>query len=103
MVERYITLTDFAKQLFVNSSLGITADKFITKPNFVSAGPATIATRGSHLLFVGRLTQEKGVHVLLKAFSGTAYVLRIAGDGPLKGKVVETAQDRKSTRLNSSH
>src|SRR3546814_16610524 len=72
MVEQYITLTDFAKQLFVNSSLGITADKFITKPNFVSAGPETIATRGSHLLFVCRLTQAKGVHVLYKAFACTA-------------------------------
>src|SRR5690606_9187366 len=47
---------------------------------------------GRHLLFVGRLTQEKGIHVLLKAFSGTDYALRIAGDGPLKNLVMKTAE-----------
>jgi len=92
MVDRYITLTDFAKQLFANSSLGVTANKFITKPNFVADGTAPPTTRGPHLLFVGRLTQEKGVDVLLKAFAGTDYQLRIAGDGPLKDQVIEAAR-----------
>ena len=89
MVDRYITLTDFAKQLFVNSSLGITIDKFITKPNFVTDRPITTAIRGHHFLFIGRLTQEKGVQVLLDAFAGTDYQLRIAGDGPLSSLVME--------------
>lgn len=92
MVDRYITLTDFARQLFVNSSLGVTAIKFITKPNFVADGTATLTTRGRHLLFAGRLTQEKGVQVLLDAFAGTDHLLRIAGDGPLKDLVMEKAE-----------
>lgn len=91
MVDRYIALTDFAKQLFVNSSLGFAAEKFVIKPNFVVTGSETSTTRGQHFLFVGRLTPEKGVDVLLKAFSGTHYSLRIAGDGPLKGQVMESA------------
>lgn len=93
MVDRYITLTDFAKQLFVNSSFGIAAEKFVIKPNFVADGLDTmIIPRGQHFLFVGRLTQEKGINVLLKAFSGTDYSLRIAGDGPLKDRVIETTR-----------
>src|SRR5690606_40845768 len=56
MVDRYITLTDFAKQLFVNSSFGIAAEKFVIKPNFVADGLDTmISPRGQHFLFVGRL------------------------------------------------
>ena len=89
MVDRYITLTDFAKQLFVNSSLGVAGDRFVTKPNFVADPPKPIATRGKHFLFVGRLSPEKGVTVLLEAFAGTDHALRIAGDGPLKEQVME--------------
>lgn len=92
MVDRYITLTDFARQLFVNSSLGISAEKFVTKPNSVVGSPQIIAARGQHFLFVGRLTEEKGVHVLMEAFGGTDYLLRIAGDGPLRKHVMEVAQ-----------
>lgn len=91
MVDRYITLTDFAKQLFVESSLGVAAEKFVTKPNFVADSPAIAAIRGQHFLFVGRLASEKGIPVLLQAFAGTDYQLRIAGDGPLKELVAETA------------
>lgn len=92
MVDRYITLTDFAKQLFVDSSFGVDAEKFVTKPNFVVDVPEAPVPRGHHFLFIGRLTQEKGVHVLLDAFAGTDYQLRIAGDGTLSSQVMEVAQ-----------
>src|SRR5690606_5262065 len=92
MVDRYITLTDFSKQLFVNSSLGVAAEKFITKPNFVVDGPESSASRGDHFLFIGRLSAEKGVQVLLDAFTRTDHQLRIAGDGPLREQVIAAAQ-----------
>ncbi len=93
MVDRYITLTDFAKQLFVRSSFGIAAERFVIKPNFVAGSRDTTGPRGPHFLFIGRLTQEKGINVLLEAFAGTDYPLRIAGDGPLKDRVMETARN----------
>ncbi len=91
-VDRYITLTDFAKQLFVNSSLGLPEEKLVTKPNFVPNGFQSAERRENHFLFIGRLTQEKGVEILLDTFAGTDYELRVVGDGPLRGKVVETSQ-----------
>ncbi|MGV3764257.1 glycosyltransferase family 4 protein [Parapedobacter sp.] len=91
-VDRYITLTDFARQLFINSSLGIAAEKFVTKPNFSADSMGIARLRGPHFLFVGRLTEEKGIHTLLEAFAGTEHPLRIAGDGPLKDHVVEIAE-----------
>ena len=92
MVDRYITLTDFAKQVFLNSSLGLPAENLVTKPNFVANGVQAAEPRGHHFLFVGRLTQEKGVEVLLEAFAGTDYQLRVVGDGPLRGMVADAAQ-----------
>lgn len=87
-VDRYLVLTDFAKQLFVHSTFGVPAEKFAVKPNFVIDHPIPMETRGSHFLYIGRLTEEKGIDVLLNAFAGTNYELRIAGDGPLKADIL---------------
>ena len=100
-VDRYITLTDFARQLFINSSLGIPAEKYVTKPNFVTLGKASDLSdspessnpeRTASFLFIGRLTEEKGIHILLEAFTGTDLRLQLVGDGPLRNDVVAAAQ-----------
>ena len=92
MVDRYLTLTDFAKQLFAHAPLGIPAENMVTKPNFAANGDQAPEPRGNHFLFIGRLTHEKGVAVLLEAFAGTDFLLQVVGDGPLRDKVMETAQ-----------
>src|SRR5690606_8024086 len=45
-----------------------------------------------YFLFVGRLTEEKGILVLLDAFAGTDLRLQIVGDGPLRKHVTAAAQ-----------
>ena len=93
-VNRYLILTDFAKQCFIDSSFGVPAEKFVVKPNFVVDIPAPGATRGNYFLYIGRLTEEKGVRVLLEAFTGTGYELRIAGNGPLLNEVLRAAEQQ---------
>lgn len=97
MVDRYITLTDFAKQLFIDSSFGVPAEKYITKPNFTAADRSTAdlpvgPSRTDCFLFIGRLTQEKGINMLLEAFAGTNFRLQIVGDGPLRNEVMAATQ-----------
>ncbi len=83
-VTRFIALTNFAKEKFVQG--GLPADKIAVKPNFV-ADPAakreTGAVRREGALFVGRLNAEKGIATLLRAWRDLAIPLRIIGDGPL--------------------
>ncbi len=83
-VTRFIALTNFAKEKFVQG--GLPADKIAVKPNFV-ADPAakreTGAVRREGALFVGRLSAEKGIATLLRAWRDLAIPLRIIGDGPL--------------------
>ena len=83
-VTRFIALTNFAKEKFVQG--GLPADKITVKPNFV-ADPAakreTGAVRREGALFVGRLSAEKGIATLLRAWRDLAIPLRIIGDGPL--------------------
>lgn len=94
MVDTYIVLTESAKELFVQSSFGVSTEKFMVKPNFVSS-PFKNASldREDKFLFVGRLSEEKGVLLLLETFSRTGFQLIIAGDGPLKDKVLKASKE----------
>ena len=82
-VNVYVALTEFARKKFVEG--GVPADRIVVKPNFMSRDPGRKDGPGEHALFVGRLSEEKGPQVLLRAFARLAgrVPLKIAGDGPL--------------------
>ncbi len=90
-VDVWIALTEFARSKFVAG--GLPPDRVVVKPNFVSPDPGYSRDRDTFALFVGRLSQEKGIHVLLSAWRALAEPMRlkIAGDGPLQGLVQEAA------------
>ncbi len=80
-VTAYIALTNFAKKLFVSG--GIPEQKIYVKPNFVFPDQKTSSSSGRYFLFVGRITKQKGVHTLLKAWEGLSEIpLQIIGQGP---------------------
>jgi glycosyltransferase involved in cell wall biosynthesis len=88
MVDRYIALGEFARQKFIEG--GLPAHKLVIKPNFVPDSPIGDG-RGGYALFVGRLSAEKGIQTLLRAWErlGGTIPLKIAGDGPLAGDVAD--------------
>ena len=70
-VSRFIALTEFAKAKFIEA--GFPADRIVVKPNFVN-DPfidflPVARVNPPFGLFVGRLSTEKGLHTLLKAWS----------------------------------
>ena len=91
-VDLFIALTEHSRKIFSES--GLPADKLVVKPNFVRPDPGVMNGRGDYAVFVGRLSHEKGIEVLLNAWKtrGFNIPLEIIGDGPL-GKMVETAVD----------
>ncbi len=91
-VQRFIVLSEFARQKFIAG--GLSPDKLVVKPNFVSPDPGLGAHDGNFALFVGRLSAEKGVDTLLKAWQqlGNKLSLKIVGDGPLAETVRIAAQ-----------
>lgn len=91
-VSRYIVLSDFAKSKFLESSLGIPEHKLVVKSNFVEDRGYS-HERSDRFLFVGRLSEEKGIQVLLDAFVGSEYSLDIIGGGPLENKVQALASE----------
>ncbi len=87
LVDKYIALTTFSKDLFLKSSLGLTDNQILVKPNFVKDKGFVCNQRSSHFLFVGRLSPEKGINILVEAFIRSGLPIKIVGDGPLKNFV----------------
>lgn len=82
-VTRYIALNEFCRDKFVAG--GLPADRIVIKPNFVDF-PAPESESRSGFLFVGRLSVEKGVKVLVDASQRVAeIVVKVAGTGPESG------------------
>jgi glycosyltransferase involved in cell wall biosynthesis len=92
-VDAYITLTDFQRQKMVQA--GLPSAKIHVKPNFVhSIVPAddpvpldpaiAVAVASPFVLFVGRLSIEKGLPIVIEAYrqNPTLPRLNIVGDGP---------------------
>jgi glycosyltransferase involved in cell wall biosynthesis len=90
-VSCFIALTDFSKGRFVESGI-VSESKITVKPNFISdayrdkAGEPVVQLPEKYCLFVGRLSDEKGVDVLISAWNAiedtSGYQLLIVGDGP---------------------
>lgn len=94
-VDKFIALTDFAKNKFVES--GIHPKNIAVKPNFILPPPAYARqSKQTFALFVGRVSEEKGVLALCQAFNNSGVPLKIAGEGPLlsslKSKAANTIE-----------
>lgn len=84
LVGCYIALTEFARAKFAAS--GLPSNKIVVKPNFVYPDPGARRQAGDYAVFVGRLSPEKGLRMLLDAWErlGGRIPLLVAGDGPLR-------------------
>ena len=72
---------------------------FIGDEVFVSAREEGVHARGNGLIYVGRLSREKGIDVILRAFAQSrallppATTLTVVGDGPLRDELERLAED----------
>ncbi|MEK7269954.1 MAG: glycosyltransferase family 4 protein [Planctomycetota bacterium] len=83
-VDRFIVLSEFSRRKLEEAGLDVS--RMVVKPNHVQAeGEPGPWPREPFALFVGRLTTEKGVSILLKAWEGIGakFSLKIAGEGPV--------------------
>jgi glycosyltransferase involved in cell wall biosynthesis len=98
-VDVIIALTSFAAARLVMA--GVPPDRIVVKPNVVEdPGPrVNPASTSRRLLFVGRLTEDKGIMDLLDAWAKADSLdleLQIVGDGPLSSTIQSSAQSSVS-------
>ncbi len=92
MVDRFIAPSSFVREKFVEA--GFPAERIVVKPHFITddGAPCEGSRRGA--LFVGRLSAEKGVRMLVDQWRGIDYPLRIAGSGPLADELRSSASSQ---------
>ena len=82
----YVALNDFCKAKLIEG--GLPGDRVRIKPNFVSPLPVGGGRREGNPLFVGRLSEEKGLSVLAAAaLSLSQGIVDIVGSGPEESEV----------------
>lgn len=96
-VDVMVALTRFARDKLIAG--GVPASKIEVKPNFLGTDPgAGGGARDGYVLFVGRLSPEKGVATLVRAWRWVPGPLRlkIVGDGPSAAEAASlAAQDSR--------
>lgn len=90
-VDAYIALGNFARDKLTTTVLP--ADRVFIKPNFLTSDPGEGTGDGEFAVFVGRLSPEKDIGLLLDAWSrlNGKHRLKIFGRGPLTAMVEEAA------------
>jgi glycosyltransferase involved in cell wall biosynthesis len=81
-VSVFVAPSEFARQKFVEA--GLPAGRIDVKPNFAPPPSRIREGAGDQFLFVGRLSREKGVDLLISAWSTSLGRLLIVGDGPAR-------------------
>ena len=101
-IDAFIVFSEFQRDMMVRA--GFPRDLIHIKPNFFPGNPEVIPfeTRPMEAVFIGRLTQEKGVTTLINAWrrwGGTAPDLKIIGDGALRAQLEQEAKGLNITFL----
>ena len=79
----FVTPTEFARSKLIEG--GLPSSKIWVNPCFLAEDPGVSRSSREYVLYVGRLSPEKGLVTLLQAWQSLPDVpLKIVGDGPLK-------------------
>ena len=95
-VARFIVLSNFARDWL--QERGVDPSQIVVKPNFIRAvSPAVRKPESSsgsrYFVFSGRLSEEKGVGVLIEAWKSLRdHQLLVLGDGPLRPSLEAEAE-----------
>ncbi|MFB6890005.1 glycosyltransferase [Kitasatospora sp. NPDC056327] len=101
-VDRFFCISATQRDILVRS--GMPAERLVVKHNFVPDPGIRRTDAGEHLLFLGRLTEAKGVRLLMAAWDslaadgGVGVPLVLAGAGPLESEVTAWAAGREDVR-----
>ena len=97
-VDLYLPLANFSKDLLLTSKRNIKAEQITVKPNFITI-TAKVRIAEDFYLYVGRLSLEKGIIELIRAFKKSGKQLIIVGSGPLKDQIKNDVENEANIHL----
>jgi glycosyltransferase involved in cell wall biosynthesis len=85
----FLASSQFVETKFLEA--GFPGEKIVVYPNFLDFEPLdSTVSPGDYAIFLGRLSKEKGLLTLLKAFKGLPeFPLKIIGEGPMAAELIE--------------
>jgi len=95
-IDLYLCPTEFSKNKLIAG--GFDKVKIVVVPHFLEQDQAVIsAAKESYGIYIGRLSKEKGIKILLESacYLPEGWHIKIAGDGELQKEVVEKAGKSK--------
>jgi glycosyltransferase involved in cell wall biosynthesis len=97
-IDAFIALTEFGKKKFVGC--GLPEEKIFVKPNFLLNPPEPSYAHRDYIIFLGRLSHEKGLSILIDAAktlnnSAVSLKFKIVGDGPLMKELKDKVKAEK--------
>jgi glycosyltransferase involved in cell wall biosynthesis len=86
-IDAFVVGTEFGKKLFISNK--IPKSKLFTIPNFIEdpLSKSGYIKPGFGALIISRLSQEKGLLTIVKAWNNIKYPLTVVGDGPLRSEL----------------
>jgi glycosyltransferase involved in cell wall biosynthesis len=90
-VDRFLAVSAFIRQKHVEA--GLPAERILVKSNVVPA-QARRSGPGDYFLVLSRLSVEKGISELVRAWTPSLGELRIVGDGPERERIEQLASAR---------
>jgi glycosyltransferase involved in cell wall biosynthesis len=94
LVDTYIALSDFAAKKLADG--GLPVRRIVVKPNFLPDPPPLRAGGGGYAVYVGRLSEEKGVRTLISAWELIDDVpLVVVGDGSLRAELEQQVHEKR--------
>lgn len=97
-VDRFLCPSQFLADRLIE--FGVPGDRVVRQPNFLAAPPSPPPPPGRGWLYAGRLTEEKGLRVLIDAARRLpGHPLTICGSGPLEAELRERARDLPHVRF----
>ena len=88
-IDRFVAMSEFARDRFVRA--GFPADRIAVKPNSVDDPGEPRERERSGIVYAGRLSEEKGVRVLIEAARRTRARIVAIGEGPLAAELAAAA------------
>ena len=96
---KFIALGQHTIEIFKNSKYKYLVNKIVVKPNFCYNQELVNEEKSDYYLYLGRLSEEKGLYVLLNAFANSNFNLKIAGTGPMEEEVISFAKNHPNIQF----